>query len=129
MNIKKIIILQLIIMCFLINLFSMPSNAASLDDTLTGADDFVNKGFSTDMDKSQLHSASNYIYNALLGVGIVVAVIVTVFLFGRFCIKPVQYRTQDISIYRIEILFCKPDLIKGRIVLPHYQNNTVGILT
>ena len=88
MNIKKIIILQLIIMCFLINLFSMPSNAASLDDTLTGADDFVNKGFSTDMDKSQLHSASNYIYNALLGVGIVVAVIVGMIL-------GIKYMTSD----------------------------------
>ena len=87
MNIKKIIILQLI-MCFLINLVSMPSNAASLDDTLTGADDFVNKGFSTDMDKSQLHSASNYIYNALLGVGIVVAVIVGMIL-------GIKYMTSD----------------------------------
>ena len=88
MNIKKIIILQLIIMCFLINLFSMPCNAASLDDTLTGADDFVTKGFSTDMDKSQLHSASNYIYNALLGVGIVVAVIVGMIL-------GIKYMTSD----------------------------------
>ena len=88
MNIKKIIILLLIIMSFLINLFSMPSNAASLDDTLTGADDFVNKGFSTDMDKSQLHSASYYIYNALLGVGIVVDVIVGMIL-------GIKYMTSD----------------------------------
>ena len=94
MNIKKIIILQLIIMCFLINLFSMPSNAASLDDTLTGADDFVTKGFSTDMDKSQLHSASNYIYNALLGVGIVVAVIVGMILGIKYMTGSIEEKAE-----------------------------------
>lgn len=76
MNIKRIIIVQLIVVFFSINLFFVTSNAASLDETFIGADNFVKKGVSTNIDKSQLHSASNYIYNALLGVGIVMAVIV-----------------------------------------------------
>lgn len=76
MNAKKMIMFQIILILYMIVTFSITSNAASLDSTLQGADDFVSVGTNTEIDKTELHSASNFIYNALLGIGMVAAVIV-----------------------------------------------------
>ena len=80
MNAKKMIMFQIILILYMIVTFSITSNAASLDSTLQGADDFVSVGTNTEIDKTELHSASNFIYNALLGIGMVAAVIVGMFL-------------------------------------------------
>lgn len=88
MDAKRMIVFQIILILYMIVAFPIISNAASLDSTLQGADDFVSVGTSTEIDKSELHSASNFIYNALLGIGMVAAVIVGMFL-------GIKYMTSD----------------------------------
>lgn len=48
--------------------------ADTLDSVVTGADSFLEKGKTTTIDTTELKSASNFIYNILLGVALIMAV-------------------------------------------------------
>lgn len=82
---KKIIIniLSIILILFLLlNIFPTKTQAVNLDEIMSGADEFIQKGQTgtTTIDETQLHNTSNLIYNILLGVSMVIAVIVGIIL-------------------------------------------------
>ena len=75
---KKLFI-SLFLVLFLIIIIVCPNSvqATSLDDIMNGADNFVQIGESTStIDASQLGSTSGFIYNILLGISMVIAVVV-----------------------------------------------------
>lgn len=78
---RKIIIYICILSLFLIAIYPTNVQALSIDDIFTGADDFLTKGggqagVSTTIDDTALSDTSDFLYNVLLGVSMIVAVIV-----------------------------------------------------
>lgn len=70
---KCVIIIFIIILLF----FSQKVFAAeTIDDVMNGADRFLEKGKTTDISEQELKSASDFIYNTLLGISMVAAVII-----------------------------------------------------
>ena len=86
MNTKKICIFFMIIIatfCFVMFIHKK-TYAESIDDTFIGADDFVEVGKDTEINKQQLQTTSGYIYNALLAIAISFTVIVGIILGIKF---------------------------------------------
>lgn len=77
---KKVIIFLIIFMILILFLFPTKIYAETLDRTFTGADDFIKKGDTSTIDTTKLKSTSDFIYNALLAIGMIGAVIVGVIL-------------------------------------------------
>ncbi len=78
---KKNIICICILSLFLIMIYPMNTQAVSIDDIFTGADNFIEKGggqsgVSTTIDDTALKNTSNFLYNTLLGISMITAVIV-----------------------------------------------------
>lgn len=78
---RKIIIYICVLSIFLIAVYPTNVQALSIDDIFTGADDFLNKGggqagVSTTIDDTALSNTSDFLYNVLLGISMIIAVIV-----------------------------------------------------
>lgn len=75
--IKKIFIgIIFLTICFL-SIFEIPTYAATtIDDTINSAREFTNSIGRASIDKTELENTSDFVYNLLLGIGIIVAVIV-----------------------------------------------------
>ncbi len=76
---KNIIFLILFILLVLF-FFPTENYADTIDDTFKGADEFVNKGDLSTINTQELKNTSDFIYNALLAVGMIGAVIVGIIL-------------------------------------------------
>ena len=81
MNIlKKIITLIILILGCLMIIPYATSNAANdgatIDSTIDSANDFIKSGKGGNINEQKLKDASNFLYNLLLGIGIIIAVIV-----------------------------------------------------
>lgn len=67
--------------CNLVVAAATPANQDTPDGIMQSAKDFVSRGEAlTDIDEDALGNTSDFLYNLLLGIGIVVAVIVGIFL-------------------------------------------------
>lgn len=86
-KLKRNIVTLAIFILFMISLFLPQVYAETIDQTFEGADNFVDKGSSYNIDTSQLKSSSRFIYNALLAIGMVAAVIVGVILGIKYMIS------------------------------------------
>lgn len=78
---RKIISYICILCLFLVMIYPTNVQAISIDDIFTGADDFLTKGggqagVNTTIDDTVLSDTSDFLYNVLLGVSMIVAVIV-----------------------------------------------------
>ena len=80
---KKLLIFTMILILFLIIIYpnNVSATATSLDQIMEGADDFIDAGGGDkDVDKTidtdSLKDTSDFLYNVLLGISMVVAVIV-----------------------------------------------------
>ena len=96
---KKIIIniLSIILILFLlINICPIKVQAINLDGIMSGADDFIEKGknSNTTIDDQQLQDTSDLIYNILLGVSMVIAVIVGIILGIKFMMASSEEKAQ-----------------------------------
>lgn len=80
-NIIKIIIILLTICSMFV---STKSYASTIDETLSGADSFVDKGKDYPIDTTELKSTSDFIYNSLLAIAMVIAVIAGMILGIKF---------------------------------------------
>lgn len=76
----KNIIFLIVLMLLVLFLFPTKNYADTIDDTFTTADDFVKKGDTSTIKTGELKETSKFIYNALLAVGMVAAVIVGIIL-------------------------------------------------
>ncbi len=78
---RKIIIFICILSLFLVIIYPTNAQAQSIDDIVTGADEFLEQGggqagVSTTIDDQILGDTSDFLYNVLLGLGMIIAVVV-----------------------------------------------------
>lgn len=80
---KKLLIFTMILILFLIIIYpnNVSATATSLDQIMEGADDFIDAGGGEDdvdktIDTDSLKDTSDFLYNILLGISMVIAVIV-----------------------------------------------------
>ena len=78
---RKIIICICILSLFLIAVYPTNVQAVSIDEIFTGADNFLDKGggqagVNTTIDDTALSNTSDFLYNVLLGISMIIAVIV-----------------------------------------------------
>lgn len=78
---RKIVIFICILSLFLIVIYPTTVQALSIDEIFTGADDFLDKGggqagVNTTIDDTALGNTSDFLYNILLGISMIIAVIV-----------------------------------------------------
>lgn len=76
----KNIIFLIVFMLLVLFLFPTENYADTIDDTFTSADNFLKKGDTSTINSGELKNASDFIYNALLAVGMIGAVIVGIIL-------------------------------------------------
>lgn len=96
---KKVIIniLSIILILFLlINIYPTRVQAINLDGIMSGADNFIQKGNNgtTTIDDKQLQDTSDLIYNILLGVSMVIAVIVGIILGIKYMMASSEDKAQ-----------------------------------
>ena len=96
---KKIIIniLSIILILFLlINICPTKTQAVNLDGIMSGADDFINKGKNGTnvIDQDQLGETSDLIYNILLGISMVLAVIVGMILGIKYMMSSTEEKAE-----------------------------------
>ena len=79
---KKIISIAIIILfvIMLVNIFSYKTYGAqatsTLDEVMKGADEFVKNGETPAINQQKLKATSNFVFNVLLGIAMVTAVVV-----------------------------------------------------
>lgn len=78
---RKIIICICILSLFLIVIYPTSVQALSIDGIFTGADNFLDigggqSGVNTTIDDTALSNTSDFLYNVLLGISMIIAVIV-----------------------------------------------------
>lgn len=95
-GLMKTIILILLISTFIIGNSNIISYAEdTVDGVISGADDFVKTGEKqTSINEGELKNTSNFLYNLLLGIGIIVAVIVGVILGIKYMIGSVEEKAE-----------------------------------
>lgn len=102
MKLKKGFIIIIIAMLF-INIFSITSFATTIDNSMGGADDFINIGKNAkDRDGNTIQTIdggnfielSNTLYTTFLGVGVVVAVAVGAFLGIKFMMESAEGKAE-----------------------------------
>ena len=96
---KKIMIniLSIILILFLlINICPTKTQAVNLDGIMSGADNFIEKGKNgtTTIDETQLQNTSDLIYNILLGVSMVIAVIVGIILGIKYMMTSTEEKAE-----------------------------------
>lgn len=80
--IKKVIISIVIVIISFISIGVKLNNVygATVDDTIKGARDFLDAGSSNQVNEVELQNASKLIYNILLAVSIIMAIVIGIFL-------------------------------------------------
>lgn len=68
--------------------------ASTIDDVFAAADGFIRKGSAETIDKESLSETSDFLYNLLLGIGIIVAVIVGVVLGIKYMTASVEEKAE-----------------------------------
>ena len=95
---KKKLLISLFLFLFLIIIVLIYPNkvqAVNPDSIMSGADNFLNIGdTSLAMDYSQLDEASDFIYNILLGISLVIAVVVGMFLGIKFMVASSEEKAE-----------------------------------
>ena len=89
-KIPKKIILVLIFTLISCIIFTSNTYALSLDEMLSGAEEFLKKGKDDAIDPTKLAGTSNYIYNTLLVIAVAVAVIVGTYLGIKFMVESAE---------------------------------------
>ena len=90
-------ILSIILILFLlINICPTKTQAVNLDGIMSGADNFIEKGKNgtTTIDETQLQNTSDLIYNILLGVSMVIAVIVGIILGIKYMMASTEEKAE-----------------------------------
>lgn len=94
-KILKKVGLILILMCLLtVSCFQFSYAKDTVDSIISGADDFISSGLSSDINQEELKETSDFLYNLLLGVGIIVAVIVGVIIGIKYMIGSVDEKAE-----------------------------------
>ena len=96
---KKAIIniLSIILILFLlVSIYPTKVQAINLDGIMSGADEFIQKGKTgtTTIDETQLQNTSDLIYNILLGVSMVIAVIVGIILGIKYMMSSTEEKAE-----------------------------------
>ena len=87
------IILVIMMLCGSFFVYSMPAYATStVDDVISGADNFIEKGNKSSIDIGELKSTKDFLYNALLASGIIIAVITGMILGIQYMVGSVEAR-------------------------------------
>lgn len=92
---RKILFTIILFIMILITFFSTVK-AGDIHDIFSGADDFLNSGVGGEqfIDQQDIKNTSNTIYNILLVIGIVIAVIIASILGIKFMIGSVEEKSQ-----------------------------------
>lgn len=61
--------------------------ADTVDSVMSGAEKFVNKGKNFQVDTDELKNSSDFVYNALLGIGLILAVVIGIILGIKYMIS------------------------------------------
>ncbi|MCI8444524.1 MAG: hypothetical protein HFJ37_05145 [Clostridia bacterium] len=95
-RILKKLVLILILFSIAVTIFFNTSFAAgTIDDIMGGAEDFITEGHKrARLNEEELHQTSNFLYNLLLGVGFIVAVIVGVILGIKYMVGSVEDKAE-----------------------------------
>lgn len=72
---------------------SSSSGGTTVDSIMDSADNFLQKGEAT-IDEAELHTTSNFLYNLLLGVGIIVAVVVGMIIGIKYMTSSVEGKAE-----------------------------------
>lgn len=98
---KKILIRVLVIILVTFCIFSILTSktyATSISDIFSKADDFINKGQSSSgvqtISESSIKEMSNLLYNTLLIIGVVLAVIIGIFIGIKFMTGSVEEKAK-----------------------------------
>lgn len=93
---KKIIrFIVILIIMFMINSFCYKIYAAdTVDDVMQGAQDFLDMGKGSNIDKKELKTISDFIFNFLLAIAMIVAVIVGMILGVKFMTSSIDEKAK-----------------------------------
>lgn len=80
----KSIIFKIIIVFFILTIILLPKNIFAISNVFNGGDDFINGANANTIDETNLDTVSEIIYNTLLALGIVTAVIIASILGIKF---------------------------------------------
>lgn len=89
---KKIVFVLLVVITLLLSIYNV-TYATSLDQIMTGADSFIVAGKnnnSTGLSWSGITNASDLIYNTLLTIGVIVALVIGTYLGIKFITSSVE---------------------------------------
>ena len=70
------------------------SNTTTVDEIIDDADAFIDKGSDSTIDTTVLQNTTNFLYNLLLGIGMVVAVLVGIGLGIHYMISSVEQKAE-----------------------------------
>lgn len=76
------------------NVIKVKKVALSIDEIFNSADNFVKKGNEETIDETELKNVSNFLYNLLLGVGIIVAVIVGIIIGMKYMAGSIEEKAE-----------------------------------
>jgi hypothetical protein len=104
---KKIISVILMVLLIAVNILpvyaAVPAESGgaevtagtdSLDGVMKGAEDFLARGSKTPVDEDELKKTSDFLYNVLLGIALVAAVIVGMIIGMRFMVASVDEKAK-----------------------------------
>ena len=117
---KKILVLIVIVSIFSISDIKLISYASSeddvrrmtappsgsIDDTLQDATDFASGNSGDVIDESKLSDASNFLYNLLLGIGIIAAVIIGIILGTKYMLGSVEEKAAYKETLLVYVIGC-----------------------
>lgn len=70
------------------------SNTTTVDDIIDDADAFIDKGSDSTIDTDVLQDTTNFLYNLLLGIGMIVAVLVGIGLGIHYMVSSVDQKAE-----------------------------------
>lgn len=97
MKIIKKVFINFLLIFMMISLIKIGTvNAAtSVDDTMNAAESFIRSGEqSTDINETELQDTADFLYNLLLGIGIIVAVIVGMVIGIKFMTGSIEEKAE-----------------------------------
>ena len=108
---RKIVIFICILSLFLIIVYPTNVYALSIDEIFSGADEFLEKGggqagVTTTIDDEVLGDTSDFLYNVLLGIGMIIAVIVGMVLGIKYMLATSEEKAEIKQTLPAYILAC-----------------------
>ena len=108
---RKIVIFICILSLFLIIVYPTNVYALSIDEIFSGADEFFEKGggqagVTTTIDDEVLGDTSDFLYNVLLGIGMIIAVIVGMVLGIKYMLATSEEKAEIKQTLPAYILAC-----------------------